>query len=147
MAIRKPDQRGLKLESLYEVITGVHKRLRRGHIEEGTYSEMIARYDGQETFFYLDPPYFDTAGYRYNITIEDHERLAGILAGIQGKFLLSINDHPAMREVYGKFDIGEVEVQYSISRDKDACGVFGELMVINCKGGLKLFFKYICCFY
>ena len=130
---------GMEIESLYETITGVHKRLRRVNIEEGTYSEIIARYDGPDTFFYLDPPYFDTAGYRFNIGLEDHEKLAGILSGIQGKFLLSINDHPEMRRVYGKFDIGEIEVPYSISRDKAACGMYGELLVKNYEEGLGLF--------
>ena len=130
---------GLNLESLNEHIEGVYRRLRRVNVEEASFGEAIARYDGPDTFFYLDPPYFETGGYRFNIDLEDHRRLAAILEKIQGKFLLSINDHPAMREVYGKFDIGEIEVPYSISRDKGACVKYGELLLKNYEEGLGLF--------
>jgi len=77
---------------LYETITGVFNRLRRVNIEEGSFDAVIGRYDGKNTVFYLDPPYYETTGYRFPFGIGDYRLLASILTGIQGKFLLTIND-------------------------------------------------------
>ena len=38
----------------------------RVNVEKGSFEVVIKRYDGRETFFYLDPPYFETAGYRFD---------------------------------------------------------------------------------
>jgi len=81
--------------------------------------------------FYLDPPYYQTAGYRYKVGIEDYQRLAEILAAIEGKFILTINDHEVMRDVFSGFRIDEVEVGYSISRKVEARRKFGELVIRN----------------
>lgn len=52
--------------------------------------------------------------------------------------MLSINDHPAMRDLYCGFTIDEVEVQYSIACDIDARGKYDELLIRNYEEGLKL---------
>ncbi len=119
----------LNLDAVYETISAVHNRLRHVYIEEGTFEDTIRRYDGPETVFYLDPPYYETAGYRHKMTLDDYRCMAEILRGIEGKFLLTINDHPVMREVFAGFEIEEVEVGYSIARKVEARRKFGELMV------------------
>ncbi|MFP5472403.1 MAG: DNA adenine methylase [Gammaproteobacteria bacterium] len=102
---------------LAAVLEEVHERLAGVVIERLPYAELIARYDRPDTLFYLDPPYwgcerdygpgvFDRA---------DFERLAEILAGIRGRFLLSLNDTPGVREVFGSFEIEAVETTYGIS--------------------------------
>jgi len=118
-------------ETLYETITGVFKRLRWVYIEEGDFEAVIGRYDGKNTVYYLDPPYYQTSGYRFPFGIEDYRRLSSVLAGIQGKFLLTINDHETMREVFSGHSIEEVEVLYSIGKDVKSRGKYGELMVKN----------------
>jgi DNA adenine methylase len=52
---------------------------------------IINSYDGANTFFYLDPPYYnsDTSGYEGNYTIDDYRELLEVLTNIEGKFLLS----------------------------------------------------------
>jgi len=114
---------------LYETISVVFNRLRRVYIEEGDFETVIERYDGLETVFYLDPPYYETCGYKYKIDIEDYKRLARILADIDGKFLLTINDHETMREVFKGFEMEEVEVGYSIAKKVESRRKYGELMV------------------
>lgn len=54
--------------------------------------------------FYLDPPYFETEDYYEDVgfTEKDHVRLRDALMRIQGKFLLSYNDCPRIRELYSK---------------------------------------------
>jgi len=46
----------------------------------------------------------------------DFERLANILANIKGRFILSINDVPEIREVFGQFKMEEVSLNYSVSQ-------------------------------
>lgn len=127
----KTGKSNLNLETLYETIAAVHQRLRRVYIEEGTFERTIERYDGRDTVFFLDPPYFETSGYRYGLELADYERLAAVLGGIEGKFLLTINDHEKMRLAFERYYIEEVEVSYSIARDVNSRREFGELIVTN----------------
>jgi DNA adenine methylase len=121
----------LHIENLYEVISEVHKRLRHVYIEEGTFQETIRRYDGPETIFFCDPPYFEAAKYKFHLATEEYAELEKTLAGINGKFLLTINDHEAMRSLWDKYRIEEIQVPYSISRNNAARGKYGELIVTN----------------
>ena len=47
----------------------------------------------------------------------DFARLAGVLAGIRGRFLLSLNDVPAVRETFAAFSIEAIETRYSLATD------------------------------
>ena len=53
------------------------------------------------------------------------------LANIEGKFLLTINDCPEVREWYCGFNVREVEVSYSVCRAADKRRDFGELIITN----------------
>ncbi|RMG80634.1 MAG: hypothetical protein D6712_17880 [Chloroflexi bacterium] len=46
---------------------------------------------------------------------EDHALLADILKRIKGKFLISYNNVPEIRELYSGYNIQEVKTKYSIS--------------------------------
>jgi DNA adenine methylase len=72
-----------------------------------------------------------TAEYRYKMAIEDYERLVSMLAGIKGKFILTINDHEAMRDLFSGYRIEEAEVGYSIGKEAKSRGRYGELMIRN----------------
>ncbi len=124
----------MNIETVYETLTAVHKRLRRVVIEEGSFEEVIGRYDGPETCFFLDPPYYGTAGYRVPFGPSEYARLAEVLRGIRGKFLLTVNDCPETRELFGKWKIEEALVSYSIAGKAEARGKYGELMVMNYEG-------------
>jgi DNA adenine methylase len=45
-------------------------------------------------------------------------RLAAQLAGISGRFILSVNDVPEMREVFARFSIEGVSTKYTITGGK-----------------------------
>ena len=47
---------------------------------------------------------------------DDFAGLRGLLAGLQGRFILSINDVPAIRDIFAGFAIEEAPVTYLISR-------------------------------
>jgi DNA adenine methylase len=79
--------------------------------ENRSFEEVILRYDSQDSFFYFDPPYLGLSGYLYKLTENDLRRLRELLVRIKGKFLLSINDHPTLREWYAPFFIEGVETR------------------------------------
>jgi DNA adenine methylase len=61
----------------------------------------------------------------------EHLILRDKLKSLQGKFLLTINDHPQVREWYQDFNIKEVEVNYSISKLQDGRKKYKELIITN----------------
>ena len=97
-------------------LTEVHARLAGVQIEHLSYDEVIRRYDRPETFFYLDPPYFEIRLYRHNLERDDFVRMATLLRGIKGRFLLSLNDHPEVRKLFAGFCIETVKIAYSLHR-------------------------------
>lgn len=63
-------------------------------VENMDFSDVIKKYDSPSTYFYVDPPYWKTENYYSNHEFDrqDHERLANVLNGVQGKFSLSYYD-------------------------------------------------------
>ena len=79
----------------------VQERLRRVIIENLDFEHLIKTYDRENALFYCDPPYFETEKYyRARFQERDHKRLADALHSIKGRFLLSYNDCPQVRELY-----------------------------------------------
>ena len=88
----------------FPLITQACSRLQKVVIENKDFEKLIKQYDRPESFFYCDPPYYETEDYYEDVgfTTKDHERLANALCSIQGKFLLSYNDCPEIRELYSR---------------------------------------------
>jgi len=58
-------------------------------------SAATERYDREHTFFYADPPYWQTAGYDRAFNWAQYQLLAKVISENKGKITLSINDHSA----------------------------------------------------
>lgn len=111
----------LNLLRIEEYLSEAHLRLSRAYIECLPYATVIEKYDRQETFFYIDPPYWDCENV-YGKGIfgkEDFKELSKQLANIKGKFLLSLNDTKEIREIFSGFIIDGVSVNYSCSNNKN----------------------------
>jgi DNA adenine methylase len=122
------------LKSLEDKIRMTRERLINTIIEHRDFEQVIKSYDRTGTVFYCDPPYYGLTGYSSQgsmpFTKEDHIRLRDCLSNIQGKFLLSINDYPEIRELYAGFNFDEVDVKYSVCRtDNSTCS--RELLISN----------------
>ncbi len=119
------------LLSIVPRLEAVHARLAGVTIERLPFDRFIERYDTPETLFYLDPPYWggETDYGKGMFERADFARLAEQLAGIEGRFILSINDRPEIRELFGRFEIERVDVTYSIGPDNGQ--VAGELIIIS----------------
>ena len=103
----------LNLSNIEERLLEVHWRLSKVTIEHLDACECIKRYDRETTLFYLDPPYWDTCGYAVPFQKEDYTRLRDLLMGIKGRFIMSLNDVPGVREVFKQFKISRVTTKYS----------------------------------
>ncbi len=77
-------------------------------IFRGSFEPETRRYDRPHTFFYLDPPYYGMKVYRFNFEQGDFGRLAEMLGGLKGKFLMSLNDHKEVRRIFNGFRIQTV---------------------------------------
>lgn len=55
--------------------------------------------------------------------------MAEQLAQIKGRFVLSLNDRPEVRDIFSAFHIDSVEVSYSISRAEKGRGKRGEVII------------------
>ncbi|HNR13385.1 MAG TPA: DNA adenine methylase [Thermodesulfobacteriota bacterium] len=124
--LRAPRINLLRLE---EELSAVHLRLARVTVENLPWCEFVRRYDRTETLFYFDPPYFKTKDYEHNLGLEDYQALAGVMDGLTGKAILSINDHPEMRTVFKRFNMRPVSLTYSVS--EKTCTEGKELLVSN----------------
>lgn len=83
----------------------VAERLRRVQIENDDAFEVIVRYDSKDTLFYLDPPYppeirGDRRSYGFEMTEQDHVRLAKLLHSVKGKVALSGYKCPLLEKLY-----------------------------------------------
>lgn len=72
--------------------------------ENMDFEELINKYDGDNSYFYLDPPYWKTENYYSNHDFDrnDHERLANILTKMRGKFSLSYYEFELLSEWFPK---------------------------------------------
>lgn len=110
----------------------VSERLANTVIENKDFEALICQYDRDDAFFYCDPPYYETEGhYMVVFTKEDHIRLRDTLANIKGKFLLSYNDCPYIRELYKDFYIEACERQNNMAMRYDGSSQFPEVLISN----------------
>jgi len=119
----------INLLRLEEELSAVHLRLVGVTIEHLPWEDFIRRYDKPGTLFYCDPPYYKKPFYAHNLVLEDFQLMAEILAGIKSRFILSINDHPDIREVFRGFKIEPVSLKYTVAKGKLVKG--RELLVTN----------------
>ncbi len=61
----------------------------------------------------------------------DFARMADQLAGIAGRFILSINDVPEIRTIFAAFHITEVATTYTIGNHAKGSANRAELLISN----------------
>jgi DNA adenine methylase len=116
-------------ERIPAVIEQAHQRLQRVQIESLPYEQILERYDRPTTCFYLDPPYWQRKLYKFNFTEADFRNLDRRLCALKGKFVLSLDDHPEVRKLFGHWNLVPVDIAYTAKRD--ARKRFGELLITN----------------
>ncbi len=126
---------GLNLSRLYFYAQQFSSRLERVVIENLGWRGCIEIYDRPDTLFYLDPPYPSTRvdDYHSRMNWEEHEALADVLCRIEGRYVLSYQDHARIRRLYSRkgIKIEEVAVTYSLGSKSGAGARRRELLIRN----------------
>lgn len=119
------------MRSAVEFLREASERLNKVIIENVDFEQLLRTYDRELSLFYLDPPYYEAEKYypgRFNP--EDHERLKNALSRIKGKFLLSYNDCPEIRELYQDYEIIGVDRTHNLTT-KTQIRRYRELIIKN----------------
>jgi DNA adenine methylase len=117
--------------SIIDQLPQIHARIMRVQIENQDFRNLISAYDNENTCFYLDPPYIPATrkagGYKYEMTIEDHKELVGILLNIKGMAILSGYYYPVYDSLseagWRRYDFKTA--CFAVGRTK-ATGILGE---------------------
>lgn len=125
-----PSGRPVNLCRIEENLSEAHIRLAGTYVEQLAWQDCFKRYDREYTFFYADPPYFDTAGYSVEFGYEQYVALAETMKASQGKVMVSLNDHPEMKEVFKDFKIESLDIKYSLTSKVSAKSKVSKEMVI-----------------
>jgi DNA adenine methylase len=118
------------LTSAIDRLPEIQERLRDVVIENRDFEQIIKTYDRPDALLYADPPYYKAEKYCDGFGPEDHSRLLNCLTKVKGKFVLSYNDAPAVREMYADFNIHEVERQSPLV-NKNGRASYKELIITN----------------
>jgi DNA adenine methylase len=89
-----------------DMLPAIAERLLRVQIENRPAAEVIKLYDDKRTLFYCDPPYphearGDAKAYGFEMSNEEHEKLAGLLKKVKGKVAVSGYRCALMDKFYG----------------------------------------------
>ena len=111
-----------------DAIRQLNIRLDRVTVENLDWEKCLSVWDRPSSFFFLDPPYTACSSTLYSPwKHSDILRLREKLATLKGKWLLTLNDHPEIRETFQEYKIT------AISRAKGIGGrgkSYGELIIL-----------------
>lgn len=104
------------LTKLVPTLEAAHERLAGVVVDSLGWRAFIERWDRPYALFFIDPPYYGVEGY-YGPLFgrEEFEEMSGVLKGLQGRFIMTLNDHPEVRRIFGWAEIEAVELTYSCS--------------------------------
>lgn len=115
---------------LVPLLEAIHDRMAGVVIERMPWADFIHRYDRPGTLFYLDPPYFGSENDygRGMFGRDEFAQMATRLGTLKGKFILSLNDRPEVREIFSGFAMDAVRTTYTVGSGSNAKSA-GELII------------------
>lgn len=121
----------LNLSDLEARLLEVHWRLKGVVLEHLDALACIEVYDHPGTLFYMDPPYWQTAGYVTPWGEPDFQRLSARLDSLKGRFILSLNDVPEVRRLFRSWKQVRVTTKYSVDTGSVRGKARAELLIHN----------------
>ena len=120
------------IRTLFDQIWEMSNRLACVIIENQSFEVLIPHYDREDSFFYGDPPYYDSEYvYDAEFSWEHHVLLRDTLAQCKGKWLISQVDCPEIRELFKGFDILDFKRIHPMVQKYTPGKQFGELLIGN----------------
>ena len=127
----KPPRSVITMETLIQL----RERLQKTYVENLPFDRLIKQYDREETFFYLDPPYVVADGkdyYQFSFNEQKHTELRDQLQASKGKWLLSYDDVPLVRQLYKENKISKTKaVPYTLNNKSSSPKFKTELLISN----------------
>ncbi|WP_418314259.1 DNA adenine methylase [Phyllobacterium zundukense] len=108
------------MNRLAPLLEDAHERLSGVVLENLDWLDFVNRYDRPGTLFYLDPPYWGSEG-DYGKQLFGREQFALMaerLGRLKGRFIMSINDVPEIREQFAMFSLQQVSLSYPVATGK-----------------------------
>ncbi|GBU21857.1 DNA-methyltransferase [Fibrobacteres bacterium R8-0-B4] len=108
-------------DDLISRINGIAKHKEQIHIYKEDTKVFLKRKDIKKvlknSLLYLDPPYYKKGSQLYKnfYKPKDHETIAGIMRGLDGKWVVSYDNHPDIQELYNDFEKREFNLTYFAS--------------------------------
>lgn len=121
----------INLCRIEENLSAAHLRMSGTTIENLSWQECLQRYDRPHTFFYMDPPYWQTEGYGVPFEWAQYVQMAEMARSLKGKVMISINDHPDIREVFAGLVFHDLGIKYSVGNNHGGAGESRELVITN----------------
>jgi DNA adenine methylase len=112
-----------------DAIRALSRRLDNTTIEHKDWRAIVGQYDRADTFFFCDPPYTACDINTYGVwTPADMRRPREALSGLRGQWLLTVNDTPAHRELFGDCAV-TVVARARAANNVNGPAVYRELIV------------------
>lgn len=108
-----------KKDGILNRIPKLREGLKNTEIYNTSYEDILNKYNSENSFAYLDPPYPDEwAGPEGTklFTKENTQELHDILKNFKGKFLLSINNLDWIKEMFSDFKLAKIKVPRSFRK-------------------------------
>ncbi|KAF0176441.1 MAG: DNA adenine methylase [Limisphaerales bacterium] len=122
---------GFDRDEIGERLEGIRRRLNKVVVENLPYERCLQNYDSPNSFFFLDPPYVGGDIKAYSPwKQEDMVTLRTRLDRLQGRWLLTVNDSPDNRKLFGDCRVRPVTTRnLRANKRTHADATFGELII------------------
>ncbi|WP_425929750.1 DNA adenine methylase [Pseudomonas sp. NyZ201] len=122
----------INLLRIEENLSQAWQRLAGIYVENLSWLKCSEKYDRPHTFHYMDPPYLETEGYGADFGLDQYQAMADFMRRCDGKVMLSINDHPVIREVFAGFRLEHLATSYTTTNQRTAAAKkAAELVIMN----------------
>lgn len=102
-------------------LDAVIERLRGVMFECMDVRDLVRLYDRGDALFYIDPPYRGTSQpYACRLQPQQHEQLAACLMELQGRVLVSYDNHPVVRSLYAGWHMIDLRTGYSLGANSSS---------------------------
>ena len=120
------------VRTLFTQILEMSRRLENVIIEQQSFEVLIPHYDREDSFFYGDPPYYDSE-YVYDAEFgwDHHVLLRDTLAKCKGKWLVSQVDCKEIRYLFRDYQILDFKRIHPMAQKYAPGKQFGELLIGN----------------
>ena len=115
------------------------KKLEKLSVENMDCRELIKKYDSKDTFFYIDPPYYNMESYytSHDFGHDDHMELCELLKTTKGKWALSYYHFDELGTLFPRHQyVWHHEKTYSVNARVSTAERI-ELLIMNYKTGLS----------